>query len=404
MKHDGRDLADTIREITDRIADRLIKIRRAIHRHPELGFEEFKTSALVSDYLEDTDIPHRTGVGKTGVVGLIEGVSDGPTVLVRGDMDALPLQEVSGLPFASEVRGKMHACGHDGHTAILLGVASVLNQLRDSFRGRVKLVFQPAEEGLMGAQAMVDDGVLENPSVDCCIGFHNWPPLPAGTVGYHPSVAFSSSDPFDLVLSGVAGHAAHPHLSVDVVVAAGQFLNQLQTLVSREIAPVHCAVVSVSVIKGGTARNTLPDSVMLQGTVRTQNSNVRETIKAAMRRLLEGLKVGMRIEYDLSFHDGVPMFENDPETLRAVLTAVRAALGKKNVIELPEGSMGSEDFAIMSHQHPRVHLRIGSKIDGYETALHRNNFNFNESAIPTGIRAVSHGTIAILQTAGGENG
>jgi len=223
----------------------------------------------------------------------------------------------------------------------LWGIAGVLSRLRDHLPGRVKLIFQPAEEGLHGAQAMIDDGVLDDPEVDFCLGYHNWPPLAAGTVGYHPDVAFSSSDAFDLTLKGIAVHAAHPHLSVDVIVAAGQFVSQLQTLVSREVAPIQPAVVSVGTIHGGTARNILPDTVTLQGTVRTQSVEAKQKIEAGMRRLLEGLKLGMRVDYDLDYQPGVPVLRNDQRVLSHVLGAAREMLGSDNIIEIPEGSMGS---------------------------------------------------------------
>ncbi len=396
------DLKSSIDAITAETTDDLIAIRRTIHRHPELGFEEFETSKLIAKHLEDLGVPYRSGIGQTGVVGLIEGASPGPTVAIRGDMDALPVQEETGLPFASEIPGKMHACGHDGHTTILLGIAGVLSRLRDHLPGRVKLIFQPAEEGLHGAQAMIDDGVLDDPEVDFCLGYHNWPPLAAGTVGYHPDVAFSSSDAFDLTLKGIAGHAAHPHLSVDVIVAAGQFVSQLQTLVSREVAPIQPAVVSVGTIHGGTARNILPDTVTLQGTVRTQSVEAKQKIEAGMRRLLEGLKLGMRVDYDLDYQPGVPVLRNDQRVLSHVLGAAREMLGSDNIIEIPEGSMGSEDFAFFTTRLPSAHLRIGSKIDGLVTALHRGNFNFNEEAIPTAVRVVSRAAIAVLSNGAGK--
>ena len=241
---------ETITKRTNEVSDEIIQVRRRIHQNPELGFEEVETSRLVSQELEKLGIPHRTGVGRTGVVGIIEGGAPGKTLVIRADMDALPIQEPEELPFASKVPGKMHACGHDAHTAALLGVANVLIGLKDCIKGRVKLIFQPNEEGLTGAQAMIDDGVFENPSIDMCLGFHNWPPIEVGKVGYHPDVCFSSSDAFDLTIKGVSGHGAHPHLAVDAVTATAYFITQLQTIVSREIAPVRPAVVSIGHIQG----------------------------------------------------------------------------------------------------------------------------------------------------------
>ncbi len=390
------DVNQQIEQKTDRVTDDLIRIRRTIHENPELGFEEVETSRLVAETLGGLGIPLRKGVGKTGVVGLLEGNAPGQTLAIRADMDCLPIQEDTGLPFASKVPGKMHACGHDAHTTILLGVAMVLNDLREQIKGRVKLIFQPNEEGLTGAQAMIADGVFEDPAIDLCLGYHNWPSLEAGRIGYHPDVSFASSDAFDLKLRGRSGHAAHPHLAIDTVTATAYFVTQLQTVVSREVSPVHPAVVSVGRIEGGTARNILPDEVSLQGTVRTQNGDAKTRIEEAMRRLLEGLKAGMRVDYELDYQPGVPVLRNNQEVLARVLDGVRDILGSDRIQELPEGSMGSEDFAYFTERFPGAHLRIGSKIDGLDTALHRSNFTVNELAIPTGVRAVSRAALHLL--------
>lgn len=388
---------ETINQAAGRIEDELVRIRRAIHQNPELGFQEHETATLVGSYLEKLGVPFRTGVGRTGVVGLIEGAKDGPTLAIRADMDALPIQENTGLPFASKNPGKMHACGHDVHTAALLGVASVMNGLRGSFAGRVKLIFQPNEEGLDGAQAMIADGVFENPAIDRCLSYHNWPSLAAGKIGYHQDVSFASSDAFDLTLRGVSGHAAHPHMAVDVITAGAYFITQLQTVVSREVSPVQPAVVSIGKVEGGTARNILPDSLRIEGTVRTQNEAAKAIIAAAFRRLLEGMKIGMRVDYELDYRPGVPVLRNDKGVLARVLASASDILGADNVVELPEASMGSEDFAFFSVRFPSAHLRIGSRIEGLDTALHRSNFTCNELAIPTAVRAVSRAAFDLLQ-------
>lgn len=381
---------------TDEISAKLIGIRRQIHQNPELGFEEHETAKLIAGHLESLGLSCRTGVGKTGVVAVIEGDRPGKTLAIRADMDCLPVVEETGLEFASKNEGRMHACGHDVHSTILMGVAEVLCGMRDEIAGRVKLVFQPNEEGLTGAQAMIDDGVLDDPPIDICLGYHNWPPLAAGTVGYHPDVCFSSSDAFDLVIKGRSGHGAHPHLAIDAITAAAYFVTQLQTVVSREICPVHPAVVSVGVFQSGTARNILPEKVMIQGTVRTQNTAAKECVANAMKRLLDGLKTGMRVDYELDYQPGVPILRNNMDVLATVLGSARNILGNENVVELPEGSMGSEDFAFFTARLPGAHLRIGSKIDGLDTALHRSNFDCNEDAIPTGVRAVSQAAIDLL--------
>ena len=390
------DLNQAIRQRTESITDDLIRIRRAIHENPELGFEEFETAALVSKSLADLGIPHQTGVAKTGVVGLLEGGSDGKTLAIRADMDALPIEEPEDLDFASKVPGKMHACGHDAHTTILLGVAMVLSELKESIQGRVKFIFQPCEEGLGGAELMIEEGVLENPAIDLCLGFHNWPPVDAGKIGYHPDVAFSSANAFDITLTGVASHAAHPQSAVDVITNAAYFITQLQTIVSREILPTTPVVISIGQIHAGTARNILPDALTLEGTVRTQSQAAVDQVEAAMRRILDGMQTGMRIGYDLDFQRGVPVLRNTKDVLAQVLGSVESILGKDKIVELPAGSMGTEDFAFFTERVPGAHLRIGSKVEGLDTMLHKTNYQFNESAIPTAVQAVSRAAIDLL--------
>lgn len=385
-----------IETAVDGVADEAIALRRTIHKRPELGFEEVETAALVAATLERLGIPCRTGIGKTGVVGLIEGARPGPTLALRADMDALPIGEQSGVSFASEIPGRMHACGHDAHTAILMAAASVLNGLRDHLHGRIKLIFQPAEELLTGAVAMIEDGVLEDPTVDMAIGFHNQPLLETGKVGYHPEVTYASSDSFDVTLKGVSGHGANPHLAVDVITAAAYFITQLQTVVSREISPVHPAVVSIGRIAGGTVRNILPDSAILEGTVRTLNAKAKEQVEAAMRRILEGIRTGMRVDFTLDYRNGVPVMRNDPGVLASAIASARAILGDKAVVELKEQSMASEDFACITARVPSVHLRIGSKIEGLDTAAHRSNYDCNEKAIPTAARVLVRAALDLL--------
>lgn len=383
---------------TDEITNEVIAIRRAIHENPELGFEEHETAARVAHTLTERSIPVQTGIGGTGVVGLIEGVAPGPTVAIRGDMDALPMNEESGVPFASNTPGKMHACGHDAHTAIALGAAMVLGGMRDQLKGRIKLIFQPAEELLVGAKAMIGDGVLEDPNIDFALGHHNLPSMAAGKVGYHGDVTYASADAFDITLRGVSGHGAHPHMAVDVITAAAYFITELQTVVSREISPVHPSVVSIGKITSGTARNILPDTISLEGTVRTLDPKARVQVEEAMRRLLEGFKTGMRIGFDLDYRKGVPVMRNDPKVLASVAKSARNILGDDAVVELTEYSMASEDFAYFTERVPSVHLRIGSKIDGLDTAAHRSNYDCNELAIPTGIRVLVRSALDLLES------
>ncbi len=389
-------ITQTIQERTAQLTDELVQIRRTIHQNPELGFEEHETAALVASTLGRLGIPIREGVGGTGVVGLIEGSSPGQTVAVRADLDCLPIHEETNLPYASRNPGKMHACGHDLHTAIALGVAHVLHDLRGQIKGRVKLVFQPAEEMLGGAQEMIKDGVLDEPAVDAIVGFHNWPILEAGKVGYTRGIVMASSDVFDITLKGVSGHSAHPHTAVDTVTSAAYLITQLQTIVSREIAPISPAVVSVGQIAGGTAPNILPDTVRLRGTVRTLDPHAKEHVGKAMRRLLHGLKTGMRVDHALEYQQQVPILRNDDQLLDRVVGSARDVLGTDRVEELFGPSMGAEDFACYAALVPGAFIRVGSMIKEHRRMLHNNDFQPNELAIPTGVQVVSRAVLDLL--------
>ncbi|MET0682786.1 MAG: M20 family metallopeptidase [Casimicrobiaceae bacterium] len=389
-------MLEGVTQAADRWSDEIIALRRKIHAHPELAFEEQETAARVQEFLTRLGIPYRAGVGKTGIVALLPGGKPGPTIAIRADMDALPINEPAGLSFASKIPGKMHACGHDAHTAIVLGVAAMLSEMRDDITGRVMFVFQPAEETLTGAAAMLEAGAFADPAPDAILGFHNWPQLRTGSVGWHPEAVMASSDAFDVTIKGVGGHGAHPHLAVDSIVGAAQFVNQLQTIVSREIAPISSAVVTIGRIAGGTARNIIAPSVELSASVRTLESETAAKIEATVRRILEGLKVGMRVDYELKWTKLTPVLRNDKPTMARVLNAARELLGPANVIEMPAPSMGSEDYAWFAERVPSAHLRIGSKIDGHDTAIHRADYQLNEEVIPLGMKVMTRAVLTLL--------
>jgi amidohydrolase len=311
-------------------------------------------------------------------------------------MDALPMGEPEGLAYASKIAGKMHSCGHDAHTAIVCGVAAVLSDMRESLGGRVMFLFQPAEETLRGAKAMLDDNVFADGNPDVILGFHNWPPLKTGTVGWHSDACMASSDAFDVTIKGTAGHGAHPHLAIDAIVGAAHFVEQVQTIVSREIAPISSAVLTIGKIQGGTARNIIASSVELQASVRTLEAETADRVQAAVRRILDGLKTGMRIDYDLDWTKLTPVLRNHKPTMARVLDVARSTLGAQNVIEMPAPSMGSEDYAWFAEQIPSAHLRIGSKIEGHETAIHRTDYRLNEDAIPLATRLMARAVTEFL--------
>jgi len=390
-------LKDRIDTIVKKIAPEMIELRRKIHEHPELAFEEHRTAALVADSLKGMGIEPKTGIGKTGVVGMIKGSRNGATIGIRADLDALPILEATNLPFASKVAGKMHACGHDAHTVIALGVAKVLNELRAEVPGTVKFIFQPAEETLAGAKAMIDDGVLENPKLDMILGYHNWPQVDAGKVGYLPNVVMASSDAFDLTITGKPGHAAHPHTAIDPIVAAAHLVTLLQSIVSREVAPAVPSVLTIGQIQGGTARNVIAGSVLMKGTVRTLDAAASGQIETSMRRILDGVCPGLRVSYKLDWQRLAPVLRNNKDILAPTLDAAREILGDDHVVPLAAPSMGSEDFAWFAEQVPAAHLRIGSRIDGLECQVHNANYDCNDLAIPTGIRAIAYAAVKLLE-------
>ncbi len=381
-----------IAEAAAALAPGLVAIRRDIHAHPELAFEEVRTAGIVAAELARLGIPHRTGLGRTGVLGMIEGGRPGPTLAIRADMDALPIHEETGLPFASTVAGKMHACGHDIHTVTLLGVAEVLRDLAPMLAGRVALVFQPAEETLQGAAAMIADGAAEG--FDMALGFHNHPDMPLGETGFARGSCLAASDLFDLTIRGRSGHAAHPESAVDPIVAGANFVAQAQTVVSREVNPMRPAVVTIGMFSGGTVHNIIPERVQMKGTVRTLDPETRDVAEAAIRRLCAGLEAGFRVECALEYRRLVPPLVNDDAVLDKVLAAVSAQLGRAPKEGPP--SMGSEDFAEFANRVPAMQLRIGSGAPGRADRLHNAGYQPDEGCIPLGVQALSRAALEIL--------
>jgi amidohydrolase len=384
---------DRVDSIAARLTPELVALRKTLHQHPELAFEEHETAKAVGAFLARLKIPFQSGVGKTGIVAVLEGSKPGRTIGIRADMDALPIHEQTGLAFASKVPGKMHACGHDVHTVIALGVAAALSEMRGELKGRVKFIFQPAEETLSGARAMIADGALDDPKVDLILGYHNWPAVVAGKVGYNAGPVMAAADAFDITLKGRDGHGAHPHLAVDTLAAAAHLVAQLQTIVSREVKPTSSAVLTVGELHAGRARNIIAGSAELKGICRTLEPGLSEKIEAAVRRMLEGIKAGMRVDYTLDWKRVAPPLANDKVVLEKLLASARATIGDENVLQLPEPSMGSEDFAWFAEEVPAAHLRIGSKIDGLDTAIHRSNYDCNELAIPVGVRVLARAAL-----------
>jgi amidohydrolase len=309
-------------------------------------------------------------------------------------MDALPILERTGQPFASTITGLMHACGHDIHTTTLLGVAAVLQELAPSLAGTVKLIFQPAEEAIGGAERMIEEGVLEGPHVDMALGFHNYPHIPVGQFGFCPGPGLAAADTFEVVVHGKSGHAAHAYAAIDPIVAAANLISQLQTVVSREIRPLHPAVVTVGAIHGGVAANIIPDTVTFIGTVRTLHAEAQDTAEAAIRRLCASMEGGMRVHCDVTYTRGVPAMLNDDRVLEPTVAAVRKQLG--DVIHRTEPSMGAEDFALMSQVVPAFQLGIGSGAPGRADRLHNSAYQPDEACIGLGVQALSRAALEML--------
>ena len=368
-------------EIRDSFGEDIVALRREIHREPELGFETKKTAEKVLKALDGLPLEIETGVAENGVVATLKGEGDGPTVALRADMDALPIHEQTGLPFASEVDGKMHACGHDGHTSMLVGAARALSQdhLRERLNGTVKFVFQPAEEGGGGGRVMVEEGVADD--VRSIFALHLWPGLPFGTAATKADSIMAAADRFEMTVRGNGGHGAMPHLTVDAVAVAAQIVTALQTIVSREVNPVEPAVLTVGEIGAGFAFNIIPETARLGGTVRTLDADLRERMPERMEELARGVAHGMRGDIELDYGFSYPVTRNDAEAARLALSVAEELFGEENTEELANPSMGAEDFAFFLEKVPGAFIWLGV---GDVSGLHTAKFSFDEEILPQG--------------------
>ncbi len=387
------DIANHLKEATAAIEPRLVEIRRDIHKVPELAFQEVRTAGIVAAELTRLGIPHRTGVGRTGVIGTIEGGRPGPTLAIRADMDALPIHEETGQEFASTIAGQMHACGHDIHTSTLIGVAEILRDLAPNLAGRIQLIFQPAEEVLEGAPAMIADGAADG--LDMAIGFHNMPDMPVGEFGFVRGHALAASDRFDITVQGKSGHAAHPYAAVDPIVAAAHLITQIQTVVSREQKPLHPCVVTVGMVAGGTTYNIIPERVALKGTVRTLQPEARDIAENAIRRLCAGVGEAMRCKIDVQYRRMVPSLRNDDTVLDPAIASVAQNFAKPLMEKEP--SMGAEDFSAFADRVPSFHLLVGAGAPGRDDRLHNAFYQPDEACIGLGVQALSRIAVDMLR-------
>jgi amidohydrolase len=352
-------IRERIQELSDRFYPDMVRIRHDLHAHPELGFEEHRTSRLVAETLGALGLEVRTQVARTGVLGLLRGTGAGPAVLLRADMDALPIQEEVDLPYRSRVANRMHACGHDGHVAGLLGAAMILAELRGEFPGLVKLAFQPAEETSGGAQGMIDAGVLADPPVAAAFAAHLWGSVPEGRVELRPGPMMASVDDFRLRIIGRGGHGGMPHLAVDPVVAGAQVILALQTIVSRRQNPVEPAVVSVTMVHGGDAENVIPGSVDLGGTIRVLSADSQKRVFREIETIVKGVCQASGAEYQLEFRKLFPPLRNDPEMAVRMGRAFAKVVGETQVSLAGQPVLASEDFSFFAEHVPSAFAFVG---------------------------------------------
>jgi hippurate hydrolase len=369
----------------------LQQIRRDIHAHPELCYEEQRTADLVAARLTEWGIPIVRGLGVTGVIGIIKNGSSGRAIGLRADMDALPVQELNSFSHASRHAGKMHACGHDGHTAMLLGAAHYLSKHRN-FDGTVYLIFQPAEEGGGGARRMIEDGLFEQFPMDAVYGMHNWPGLPVGSFGVVAGPMMASSNEFRVVVKGKGAHAAQPHRGIDPVMVAVQIAQSWQTIISREKNPLDTAVLSITQIHAGSATNVIPDEAVLIGTVRTFSTGVLDLIERRMNEVAGGVAAGFNATIDFSFRRNYPPLVNHAGQTRFAIEAMKAVVGADKVDANVEPTMGAEDFAYMLQAKPGCYVFIGNGEGDHRASghglgpcqLHNASYDFNDQLLPIG--------------------
>ncbi|MDP6417981.1 MAG: amidohydrolase [Candidatus Krumholzibacteria bacterium] len=386
-------------KLSEKDRKELRRLRRQIHRFPELGFQETMTAELVLDTLHNENIECRGEVGKTGVVAHIQGEKPGPLLLLRADMDALPIQEVAGRDYGSTHPGIMHACGHDGHTATLLVVLNYLQRNRETLHGSVRALFQPAEEGLGGAPAMIADGALENPRPDIAFGLHYWSQMPVGTVGVAAGAVMASVDEFHIKVKGKGGHAAAPHECVDPILASSALVCALQQIVSRRSDPLKAVALTVGKFQGGTSFNIIPEEVQLSGTVRCLDSDVWETIPGQIEEVIQGTLKAHACSYELEYlRTNIPLV-NQEEACEQVRQVARDVVGEDRLLEGGK-TLGGEDMADILKLVPGCYFFVGSGSGGFDAPHHHPSFDLDERALETGAEMLIGLTEKILSGSG----
>ena len=374
-----------INELLPALTPKIAAFRRDIHAHPELAFDEKRTSEKVASYLDGLGLEVHRGIARTGVVARLALGSSQRAIGLRADMDALPLTELNSFPHHSTHAGKMHACGHDGHTAMLLGAAEVLSRLR-SFDGTVYFIFQPAEEHEGGGRVMVEEGLFERFPMDMVFGLHNWPGMPAGSFGITEGPVMAGTDRFEIEITGRGGHAAMPHQAVDVVLAGSALVQAAQSLVSRNTDPLDSAVVSVTRFQAGHADNVLPETAVLGGTVRSLNGELQDKLEDGLRRICSGIEATYRVSIDLRYERGYPPTINAADPTFIAREVARHVVGDGQVMTQLPPSMGAEDFAYLARVVPACYAWLGNGPGEGGCMLHSPHYDFNDEIIATGIR------------------
>ena len=384
-------MLNRIKELTVSISSRLVEIRRHIHAHPELSGEEYQTAAFIAGVLSANGLHVEEGIGRTGVIGELKGTQSSDNILaIRTDMDALPIQERTSLEYASRIPGVMHACGHDIHTTVGLGTAMILSQIASELGGKVRFIFQPAEEIAQGANWMVKDGVMNN--VAAILGLHVFPSIPAGSIGIRYGALTAAADDLEIIIIGESGHGARPHEAIDAIWIASQVITSLQQAISRTQNPLRPVVLSIGKISGGRAPNVIADRVQLLGTVRSLHPETRNNLPDWIEKIVSNVCNSYNAKYQVNYRQGVPSVQNDNTLTQLLQSAAEEAWTNERVQILPEPSLGAEDFSVYLEHAPGAMFRLGV---GYEERiinhpLHHPQFEVDESAIMTGVVTLAY--------------
>jgi amidohydrolase len=390
-----QNLSQKIKEKAAAVEEKIIEIRHQIHQQPELSFQEKETAALAAEEMKKLGFEVRENIFGTGVTATFKN-SSGPgarTLLIRADMDALPVEEKNELEFKSQKEGVMHACGHDGHTAILIGAAMVLKELAADFKGNIKFLFQPGEETSGGAEGMIKEGVLKDPDVDAALGLHLWGSTPEGIVEYKSGPFMASPDRFDLKIIGRGGHAARPQNTIDPVPIGAEIVSALQTIVSRRIDPLESAVISVCNFEAGSTHNVIPDQAVLKATVRSLKSELRQKLAESIEKVIKNICDIYGADYEINYIFGYPPVVNDPEMTEILAAAAAKVLGEKRVREKEKAEMGGEDFSYFGLEVPASFYFLGIAPGGEIINHHQSDFKFNDSVLKDGVAVMAQAAL-----------